>query len=83
MTFIHGGLATVGVQPEDHMSEAYATIGLEPTVPMESVTSVYRAKIKYAHLEGIQGPEEREVSGDRVKRLNLAYEVIQQARQGR
>ena len=65
------------------MAETYATIGLEPTVPMESVTSVYRAKIGYAHLEGIQGPEEREVSGDRLKRLNLAYQAIQNAQQGR
>ena len=70
-------------QPEDCMAEPYATTGVEPTVSMEEVTSVYHARIKYAHPDGAQDPEERRVSEDRTKRLNLAYEVIQQARQGR
>ena len=50
---------------------------------MEEVTSVYRAKIKYAHPNGAQDPKERKVREDRTKRLNLAYEAIQKARQGR
>ncbi len=65
------------------MAEAYATIGVEPTVSMEEVTSVYHAKIKYAHPDGTQDPEERRVREDRTKRMNLAYEAIQKARQGR
>ena len=65
------------------MSEAYATIGVEPTVSMEEVTSDYHAKIKYAHPDGTQDPEERRVREDRTKRLNLAYDAIQKARQGR
>ena len=65
------------------MAEAYATIGVEPTVSMEEVTSVYHAKIKYAHPDGDQDPEERQVREDRTKRPNLAYEAIQMAQQER
>ena len=50
---------------------------------MEEVTSVYYAKIKYAHPDGTQDPEERRVREDRTKQMNLAYEAIQKARQGR
>ncbi len=53
--------------------EAYATIGVEPTVSMEEVTSVYHAKVKFAHPDGTQDPEEKRVREDRTKRLNLAY----------
>ena len=68
VTIIHGGLATVGAQPENRMAEAYATIGVEPTVSMEEVTSVfYQAKIKYAHPDGTQDPEERRVREERTK----------------
>lgn len=65
------------------MAESYASIGVEPTVSMEEVTSVYHAKIKYAHPDGTQDPEERSVREDRTKRMNLAYEAIQKARQGK
>ena len=65
------------------MAEAYATIGVDPTASMEEVTSVYYAKIKYAHPDGTQDPEERRVREDRTKQMNLAYEAIQKARQGR
>ena len=40
---------------------------------MEEVTSVNHAKIKCAHPDGTQDPEERRVREDRTKRLNLAY----------
>jgi len=72
----------MGARREDRMAEAYAPIGVEPTVSMEEVSSVYRAKVKYAHPDGAQDPEERKVREDRTKRLNLAYEAIQKARQG-
>ena len=36
------------------MTEVYVTIGVDPDVSTEEVTSVYRAKIKFAHQEGIQ-----------------------------
>ena len=36
------------------MAEAYATIGVDPTASIEEVTSVYHAKIKYTHPDGIQ-----------------------------
>jgi len=80
VTFIHGGFATVGAQPEDRMAEAYATIGVEPTVSMEEVTSVYHAKVKYAHPDGVQDPEEKRIREQRTQRLNLAYEAIEKAR---
>ena len=51
------------------MTKACATIGVEPTVSMEGVTSVYHAKIKYAHPDGTQDPGERKVREDRTKRL--------------
>ena len=50
---------------------------------MEEVTSVYYARVKYAHPDGTHDPEERRVREDRTKRLNLAYVAIQKARQGR
>ena len=46
--------------------EAYATIGVEPTVSMEEVTSAYHAKIKYAHPDGTQDPGERRVKEDQT-----------------
>ena len=49
------------------MAEAYATIGVEPTVSMEDVISVYHAKIKYAHPDSTQDPEERKVREDRTR----------------
>ena len=65
------------------MAEAYATIGVDPTASMEGATRVYHAKVKYAHPDGAQDPEERKVREDRTERLNLAYEAIQKTRQGR
>jgi len=50
---------------------------------MEDATGVYHARVKYAHPGGMQDPEERKVREDRTKRLNLAYEAIERARQGR
>ena len=40
---------------------AYTTIGVEPTVSMDEVTSVYHAKVKYAHPDGVQDPEEKRI----------------------
>ncbi len=62
--------------------DALATVGIDPT-SMEEVTSVYYAKVKYAQPDGIQDSEERRVRDDRTKRLNLAYEAIQNTQQGR
>ena len=70
-------------QPEDRMAEAYTTIGVDPIGSLEEVRRVYHAKIKYAHPDSTQDPEERRVREDRTKRMNLAYEAIQKARQGR
>ena len=56
---------------------------MEPTVSMEEVTGVYHAKIKYAHPDGAQDPEERKVREDRTKRLKVANRAVQKARQGR
>jgi len=50
---------------------------------MEEVTSICHAKIKHAHPDGTQDPEERKAREDRTRRLNLAYEAIQKARLGR
>ncbi len=50
---------------------------------MEEVTSVYHAKIKYAHPDGAQDPEEKRIREQRTQRLNLAYEAIEKARLGR
>lgn len=72
----------IGRLPKD-LTETYATIGVEPMVSMEEVFSVYHAKIKYARPDGTQDLEGRKVREDRTKRLNLAYEAIQKARQGR
>ena len=41
-------------------------------VSMDEGISVCHAKIKYAHPDGTQDPEERRVREDRTKRLNLA-----------
>lgn len=84
VTFIHRRLASIGVQPEDRIVEAYATIGVEPTVSMEEVTSpdFLGAKIKCTHPYGTQDLEERRVREDRTKCLDLACESIQKARQG-
>ena len=84
VTFIHGGLATVGAQPEDppavgglryHWGRADGLDGRgDQRLPR---------RVKYAHPNGTQDPEERRVREDRTKRLNLAYEAIQKTRQGR
>ncbi len=50
---------------------------------MEEVSSVCYAKIKYAHPDSTQDPEERHIREDRTKCLNLTYEAMQKARQGR
>ncbi len=81
VTFIHGGLAVTGNhQPEDALAEAYATLGVEPTTSMEEITSIYRTKSRYAHPDGVQDPEEKQVREARSKRLNHAYQVIEKAR---
>ena len=48
---------------------------------LQRTGSVYDAKIRYAHPDGAQDPEEKSVREDRTKRMNPAYEPIQKARQ--
>lgn len=82
VTFIHGGLATVdGVhRPENELHEAYATIGVDPTASTEEIQSVYHTKIRYAHPDGTQDPEEKEIREGRTARLTTAYGLIEKAR---
>ena len=47
------------------------------------VTSVYHAKVKYAHPDGSHDLEEKRISEQRTQRLNLAYEAIEKARRRR
>ena len=83
VTFIHGGLVPTGPGvSEDTLAEAYAIIGVEPGVSLEEIDSVYRAKVKYAHPDSVQDPEEKRARETRIKRLNEAKEIIDKARKG-
>ena len=83
-TFIHGGLATLAKRDtEDELTEAYATLGVDPDTSMEEVSSVYHAKIRYAHPDGVQDINEKRLREERTKRLNRAYEFIEKARKGK
>ncbi len=82
VTFIHGGLAVRdGNAQTDSLAEAYATVGVDVMATMEEVESVYRAKVKFAHPDTTQDPEEKIIRTERAKRLNVAYELIQRARE--
>ena len=50
---------------------------------MQEASSVYHAKIKYAHPDGAKDPEEKRIREQRTQRLNLAYEAIDKVRRGR
>jgi len=54
---------------------------VDRTATMEEVESVYRAKVKFAHLDTTQDPEEKIIRTERSKRLNVAYELNQKARE--
>lgn len=81
VTFIHGGLVTTeGNHSQDLLAEAYATIGVESNVTTEEITSVFRAKLKFAHPDKTQDPNEKKIRHERMKRLNVAYELIESLR---
>ena len=63
--------------PQDPLEEADASIWVDPIASTEEVTSVYDAKVNYAHPHGAQDPE------DRTKRLDWAFEAMEKARQER
>ena len=82
VTFIHGGLAVRdGNAQTDNLAEAYATVGVDSVATMEEVESVYRAKVKFAHPDTTQDPDEKIIRTERSARLNVAYELIQKARE--
>ena len=70
VTFIHGGLATVeGNRQTDSLAEAYATVGVDNTASQEEIDSVYRAKVKFAHPDTTQDPDEKSIRTERTTRL--------------
>ena len=79
MTFIHGVPATTSGPTEDDLAEAYAIIGVEPGGSWAEIESVHLAKIKYAHPDGTQDPEEHQAREERASRLNAAHDRLEQA----
>lgn len=65
-----GGLVPTKPARDESFDEACATLGVEPTVSMEEVTKVWRAKVSFAHPDAPGG------DADRFKRLQAAYELI-------
>ena len=81
VTFIGTGLVKGGdVRGEDDLAEAYTTIGVDPGVSWGEVESVYKAKVRHVHPDGVQDPELKRVGEERLKRLNAAYELLEKHR---
>lgn len=82
VTFIGSALVKVGPDIiNETLEEAYATVGVESSATMEEIAALYRTKMKFNHPDGVQDPDEKRQREERAKRLNLAYERIQTARQ--
>ena len=80
VTFIHGGLVRVNAPQEDTLSEAYATIGVDPTDPIDEIRAVYHAKIRFNHPDHARDPEDKRIKNERTSRLNDAFTIIEKER---
>jgi len=68
VTFVGGLVPTKGTDQEDY-EQSCAILGVEPTVSVEEIKSVFRAKAQYAHPDKGGDPE-------RFKRIQKAYDYI-------
>ena len=79
VTFIHGGLVATKSTSDDSLAEAYATVGVEASASWEEIQSVYRAKVKHQHPDGVADLQEKRTREERIKRLNAAFDLIEKA----
>lgn len=74
VTFV-GGLVPSKNQDKEDYEQSCAILGVEPTVSIEEIKSVFRAKVQFAHPDKGGDPE-------RFKRIQKAYDYIMKVKGG-
>ncbi len=69
VTFVGGALVPTNNPDKEDYEQSCAILGVEPTVSIEEIKSVFRAKAQYAHPDKGGDPE-------RFKRIQKAYEYV-------
>jgi DnaJ like chaperone protein len=79
-----GPSARQGPSPQSRLEDAYTALGLTPTASVTEIKRAYRKLVSENHpdklaAQGLPGSM-REVAEQRTREINVAYELIKQAR---